>query len=160
MELGQILTILAVGIALAVQRRSDMKLIDKRFDDINKRIDESNRRFDKRFDESNRRIDNRFDDVNKRIDESNRRIDKRFNETNKRIDALARRQREDSKAFSAQIVDLGKDVATLAGRVDEAAAMVAAALQAVLGVVVTRRGGKDRGSVMEQAAFAAGSDED
>jgi hypothetical protein len=38
--------------------------------------------------------------------------------------------------------------------------MVAAALQAVLGVVVTRRGGKDRGSVMEQAAFAAGSDED
>ena len=144
MELGQILTILAVGIALAVQRRSDMKLIDKRFDDINKRIDESNRRFDKRFDESNLRID------------------KRFNETNKRIDALARRQREDSKAFSAQIVDLGKDVLTLAGRVDEAAAMVAAALQAVLGVVVARRGGKDRGSsVMEQAAFAAaGSDED
>ena len=122
MELGQIFTILAVGIALAVQRRSDMKLIDKRFD-------ESNRRFD---------------------------------DTNKRIDALERRQREDSKAFSAQIVDLGKDVATLAGRVDEAAGMVAAALQAVLGVVVTRRGGKDRGSwVMEQAAFAAaGSDED
>ena len=126
MELGQIFTILAVGIALAVQRRSDMKLIDKRFD------------------------------------ESNRRFDKRFDDTNKRIDALERRQREDSKAFSAQIVDLGKDVATLAGRVDEAAGMVAAALQAVLGVVVTRRGGKDRGSsVMEQAAFAAaGSDED
>ena len=115
MELGQILTILAVGIALAVQRRSDMKLIDKR-----------------------------------------------FNETNKRIDALERRQREDSKALSAQVVDLGKDVATLAGRVDEAAGMVAAALQAVLGVEVTRRGGKDRGSsVIEQAAFAtSGSDED
>ena len=66
------------------------------------------------------------------------------------------------RRYSAQIVDLGKDVATLAGRMDEAAGMVAAALQAVLGVVVTRRGGKDRGSsVMEQAAFAAaGSDED
>jgi hypothetical protein len=136
-----------------------MKLIDKRFDDINKRIDESNRRFDKRFDESNLR--RRFD---KRFDESNRpgASTRATGDTNKRIDALERRQREDSKAFSAQIVDLGKDVATLAGRVDEAAAMVAAALQAVLGVVVTRRGGKDRGSwVMEQAAFAAaGSDED
>ena len=67
-----------------------------------------------------------------------------------------------ARRFSAQIVDLGKDVATLAGRVDEAAGMVAAALQAVLGVVVSRRGGKDRGlSVIEQAAFAApGSDED
>ena len=107
-------------------------------------------------------IDKRFDDVNRRFNESNRRIDKRFDDTNKRIDALERRQREDSKAFSAQIVDLGKDVATLAGRVDEAAGMVAAALQAVRGVVVTRRGGKDRGSsVMEQAAFAAaGTDED
>ena len=115
MELGQIFAILAVGIALAVQRRSGMKLIDRRFNDVNKRID-----------------------------------------------AHERRQREDSKAFSAQIVDLGKDVATLAGRVDEAAGMLAAALQAVLGVVVTRRAGKDRGSsVMEQAAFApAGSDED
>ena len=157
MELGQIFAILAVGIALAVQRRSDMKLIDKRFDDVNRRFDDVNRRFD----ESNWRIDKRFDDINRRFDESNRRIDKRFDDTNKRIDALERRQREDRKAFSAQIVDLGKDVATLAGRVDEAAAMVAAALQAVLGVVVTRRGGKDRGSVMEQAAFAAaGSDED
>ena len=133
MELGQILTILAVGIALAVQRRSDMKLIDRRFDESNKRFDESNRR-----------------------------IDKRFDDTNKRIDALERRQREDSKALSAQVVDLAKDVATLAGRVDEAAGMVAAALQAVLGVEVTCRGGKDRGSsVIEQAAFArSGSDED
>ena len=117
-----------------------MKLIDRRFDDLNKRLDERDRHIDKRF-----------DDVNKR-----------FDDVNKRMEALERRQREDSKAFSARMVDLGTDVATLAGRVDEATGMLAAVLQAVLGVVVTRRGGKDRGSsVMEQAAFAAaGSDED
>ena len=91
MELGQILTILAVGIALAVQRRSDMKLIDRRFDDINKRFDESNRRIDKRFDDVNKRFDDRrFDDINKRFDESNRRIDKRFDDVNKRFDETKR----------------------------------------------------------------------
>ena len=95
--------VIAVGFALAMQRRADMKLINSRFDD-----------------------------------------------TNRRIDALESRQREDG----AQLVALGKDVAKLVGRVDEVAGMVSAAFQTVLGIVVTRPGGKERApSVMEQAAF-------
>ena len=117
-----------------------MKLINWRIDDLNNRLHSSNRRIDKRFDDTNRRID----------------------DTDRRFDALERWRREKSKAFSAQFVDLRKDVATLAGRVDEVEGMVSAALQAVLGAVVTRRGGRGRGSaVIEQAAFAeSGSDED
>ena len=91
-------------------------------------------------------INSRFDDTNRRIDDTNWRID----DTNRRIDALASRQRENS----VQLVTLGKDVAKLVGRVDEVAGMVSAAFQTVLGIVVTRPGGKERApSVMEQAAF-------
>ena len=110
--------VIGVGIALAMQRRADMKLITSRFDD------------------TNRRIENLFDD------------------TNRRIDALENRHREDGAVFNAQLVALGKDVAKLVGRVDEVAGMVSAAFQTVLGIVVTRPGGKERASsVMEQAAF-------
>ena len=120
--------VIAVGIALAMQRRADMKLINSRFDDTNRRID----------------------DTNKGIDDTNRRIEKLFDDTNRRIDALESRQREDG----AQLVALGKDVAKLVGRVDEVAGMVSAAFQTVLGIVVTRPGGKECApSVMEQAAF-------
>ena len=116
--------VVGVGIALGMQRRADMKLINSRFDDTNRRIDDTNRR---------------IDDTNWRIDD-----------TNRRIDALASRQRENS----VQRVALGKDVAKLVGRVDEVAGMVSAAVQTVLGIVATRRGGKERArSVMEQAAF-------
>ena len=120
--------VIAAGIALAMQRRADMKLINSRFNDTNRRID----------------------DTNKGIDDTNRRIEKLFDDTNRRIDALESRQREDG----AQLVALGKHVAKLVGRVDEVAGMVSAAFQTVLGIVVTRPGGKERApSVMEQAAF-------
>ena len=120
--------VIAAGIALAMQRRADMKLINSRFNDTNRRID----------------------DTNKGIDDTNRRIEKLFDDTNRRIDALESRQREDG----AQLVALGKHVAKLVGRVDEVAGMVSTAFQTVLGIVVTRPGGKERApSVMEQAAF-------
>ena len=112
-----------------------MKLINSRFDDTNRRIDDTNKG---------------IDDTNKGIDDTNRRIEKLFDDTNRRIDALESRQREDG----AQLVALGKHVAKLVGRVDEVAGMVSAAFQTVLGIVVTRPGGKERApSVMEQAAF-------
>ena len=122
-------TIIAAAIALAAQRRADMKLMSRRFDDVI-------RHFDKRFDDVNRRIDN----------------------VNKRIDTLEGQQRECSAALSA----MGREVAKLAGRVDEVAGMVSSAFQAVFGVVMTRRDRKDRGSsVVEQAPFReSGSDED
>ena len=102
--------VVGVGIALAMQRRADMKLITSRFDCTNRRIDD----------------------------------------TNRRIDALESRQRENSVQLGA----LGEDLAKLVGRVDEVAGMVSAAFQTVLGIVVTRPGGKERApSVMEQAAF-------
>ena len=127
--------VIAVGIALAMQRRAEMKLINSRFNDTNSRFDDTNRR---------------IDDTSKRIDDTNKRIEKLFDDTNRRIDALESRQREDG----AQLVALGKDVAKLVGRVDEVAGMVSAAFQTVLGIVVTRPGGKERApSVMEQAAF-------
>ena len=53
--------------------------------------------------------------IARRFDESNRHIDQRLDDLNQRLDALERRQREDSKAFSAQMVDLRKDAATLGG---------------------------------------------
>ena len=136
-------TIIAAAIALAAQRRADMKLMSRRFDDLI-------RHFDKRFDDVNKR----FDDVNRRIDDVNKRIDN----VNKRVATLESQQRE----YSAALAAMGREVAKLAGRVDEVAGMVSSAFQAVFGVVMTRRDRKDRGSsVVEQAPFReSGSDED
>ena len=138
--LGLAFTIIAVAIALAAQRRADMKLMNRRFDDVNKRFDDTHRHFDKRFDDMHRHFDKRFDGVNKRID------------------ALEGQQRE----HGVTLVAMGREVAKLAGRVDELAGMVSSAFRAVFGVVMPRRDRTERGaSVAEQAPFReSGSDED
>lgn len=136
---GLVVTVIGAAIALAAQRWADMQLINRRFDDTQRHID-------KRFDDVNKH----FDNVNKRFDDTNRRID----DTNRRIDTLESQQREDSAAFNSQLAAVGRDVAKLAGRVDEVAGMVSAAFQAVFGVVMTRRDRKDREpSVVEHAPF-------
>ena len=129
---GLVVTVIGAAIALAAQRRADMQLINRRFD------------------ETQRHIDKRFDDMNKRFNN----VNKRFDDTNRRIDALESQQREDSAAFNSQLAAVGRDVAKLAGRVDEVAGMVSAAFQAAFGVVMTRRDRKDREpSAVEQAPF-------
>ena len=46
---GLAFTIIAAAIALAAQRRADMKLMNRRFDNVNKRFDDTHGHFDKRF---------------------------------------------------------------------------------------------------------------
>ena len=141
-----ILTIITTGIALAVQRRWDMKLMNRRFDDVNKRFGD---------------VDKRFDDVNKRLGDVDKRfgdMHSRFDDVNKRLGTIERQQRKDSVALAA----MGRDVAQLAGRVDELAALVSSAFQAAIGVVIARRDRKGGGSsVARQAPFReSGSSED
>ena len=67
----------------------------------------------RRFDDVNRHSDKRFDDMH-------RHFDKRFDGVNKRIDALEGQQRE----HGVTLVAMGREVAKLAGRVDELAGIV------------------------------------
>ena len=69
---GLVVTVIGAAIALAAQRRADMQLINRRFDDTQRHID-------KRFDDVNKHFDNvnkHFDHTNRRIDDTNRRIDR------------------------------------------------------------------------------------
>ena len=176
MDIAIIFTVIAVGVALAAQRRSDMKLMNRRFDDVNRRFDDVNRRFDdvnhqvdKRFDEVNRRfddlnhqVDSRVDDTNKRINDTNRRLEETVRRIEERLDALEHRRREDTQALNAQLAELGKSVAMLAGRLDEVASMVSAAFQAVVGVVATRRGreGRKKGVIEQSTLTDSPSDQE
>ena len=98
-----------------MQRRADLRLVNKRFGDVNSRIDCVEQRFD----------------------------------------ALEYRVEEVREGLSAKVVDLGREVSALQGRVGEVGSLISALLQTLLGGVVIRRGGEDhRKTAMEQAAFA------
>ncbi|MDI6735874.1 MAG: hypothetical protein QME42_06730 [bacterium] len=98
-EIGNMRSDIRLNTQRLDNRIDDLKeYVVLRFDETNKRIDETNKRIDDlkeyvilRFDETNKRID----ETNKRIDETNKRIDgldkslnARIDETNKRIDNL------------------------------------------------------------------------
>ena len=72
-------------------------LIDRRFQDVNRRFEDINHRFqdvNKRFEDINHRfedVNKRFEDVNHRFEDINRRfedINKRFEEVNRRFEDL------------------------------------------------------------------------
>ncbi len=64
-------------------------------------LDHMNKTLNKRIDETNKRIDDKFETLNKRIDETNKRIDDKFETLNKRIDELRKEIRELSKEISS-----------------------------------------------------------
>ena len=76
------------------------------------------RRMDQRFDDTNKLIDQRFDAVNRRIDDTNKLIDQRFNDVNKRIDDTNRRIDElssDVKQLTSRVTELEKGQAAMGG---------------------------------------------
>ena len=68
-EVSIIITMVAVGVALATFMFAIFRILDRR-------IDETNNRIDDRFAEAKQHTDERFADFNRRIDETNKRIDK------------------------------------------------------------------------------------
>ena len=87
----------AISDLIDVKLNEQDKRFDKRFDEIDRRFEQ----VDKRFDE----IDRRFEQVDKRfegIDERFEQVDKRFDEQDKKID---KRFDEQDKAFKEMLID-------------------------------------------------------
>ena len=92
--------IIAVGVSLGALNVATLQMINKRIDDTNKLIDQ------------------RFDAVNRRIDDTNKLIDQRFNDVNKRIDDTNRRIEElssDVKQLTSRVTELEKGQAAMGG---------------------------------------------
>ena len=91
-EVSIIITMVAVGVALGTFMFAMFRILDRRIDETNTRIDdrfaESKQHTDERFAEVNRRIDERFTEVNRRIDERFAEVNRRIDETNQRVKIL------------------------------------------------------------------------
>jgi len=74
-------------------------------DQMNKRIDDTNRRIDDLSASLNKRID----DTNKRIDDLNTSLNKRIDDTNKRIDEI----KEDLRLLHQEISSIKSDIIAL-----------------------------------------------
>ena len=88
--------------------------INKRFDDVNKRLDG----MDERFDSINKRLDGmdeRFDSINKRLDG----MDERFDDINERLDSIDKRLDENEEVQNEILNAIGTDLNRHSARLDD-----------------------------------------
>jgi chromosome segregation ATPase len=83
--------------------------MNKRIEDTNKRIDDLSASLNKRIDDTNKRIDDLNTSLNKRIDDLSASLNKRIDETNKRIDDI----KEDLKLLHQEVSSIKSDVIAL-----------------------------------------------
>ena len=99
---ASILSALIIGAAARILYvpviRNQLENIEKRFDAVDQRFTESEKRMDQRFSESEKRMDQRFDAVDQRFDavdqrfaESEKRMEQRFDAVDQRFDAVEKR---------------------------------------------------------------------
>ena len=85
---ASILSALIIGAAARILYvpviRNQLENIEKRFDAVEKRMDQ-------RFAESEKRMDQRFDAVDQRFAESEKRMEQRFDAVDQRFDAVEKR---------------------------------------------------------------------
>lgn len=81
--------------------------INRRFDDVNKRLDGVDRRLDD--------MDERFDSINKRLDG----MDERFDDINKRLDSIDKRLDENEEVQNEILNAIGADLNRHSARLDD-----------------------------------------
>jgi predicted nucleic acid-binding Zn-ribbon protein len=83
--------------------------MNKRIEDTNKRIDDLSASLNKRIDDTNKRIDDLNTSLNKRIDDLSASLNKRIDETNKRIDDI----KEDLRLLHQEVSSIKSDIIAL-----------------------------------------------
>ncbi len=81
--------------------------INKRFDGINRRLDNTDKRLDG--------MDKRFDSINKRLDG----MDKRFDDINERLDSIDKRLDENEEVQNEILNAIGTDLNRHSARLDD-----------------------------------------
>ncbi len=121
---------------LRAEMRAGFQSVEKRFDDVDRRLEGHDRRFDevdRRFDTIDRRLeghDKRFDEVDQRFDE----VDRRFDEVDRRFDEVDQRFAEVDKRHVTMDARITEEEAATRRHID----IVAESLRGSLNVVIDK----------------------
>ncbi|MGC9067821.1 MAG: hypothetical protein ACP5IZ_02410 [Thermoprotei archaeon] len=119
---GKKLTDTEITILLIDMMNRRQEIMEGRFNEIDKRLEDMKAYIDGRFNDVNKRfedVDKRFNDVNRRFDEMKAYIDKRFEDVNRRFEDVNRRFEDVKHYVDKRIDDLG-------GRIDDLSNVVRA----------------------------------